>query len=160
MIDNILNKLHTGKTEAIINDLSSNDAMSILLNKADVTSTFDIPVLNLTQPNNVELLQNLTKFYDDIIRIFCTTYGISINGTGKMAQQNNIELQGYEHFSKILPCDMLKCRKTGIEIFNDIYGTDVEVTFSNAWKHLLDDSEDVSCETIMEEEKGGKDNVD
>lgn len=170
MIDNILNKLHSGKTEAIVNDLSSNDAMNILLNKADVKSTFDIPVLNLTQPNNVELLQNLTKFYDDIIRIFCTTYGISINGTGKMAQQNNIELQGYELFSKIIPCDMLNCRKTGIEIFNSIYGTDVEVTFSDAWKHLLSDNENVSHETMendnenvshetIENENGGEDNV-
>ena len=166
MIDNILNKLHSGKTEAIVNDLSSNDAMNILLNKADVKSTFDIPVLNLTQPNNVELLQNLTKFYDDIIRIFCTTYGISINGTGKMAQQNNIELQGYEHFSKIIPCDMLNCRKTGIEIFNAIYGTNVEVSFSDAWKHLLSDNENVSRETMENEttenenENGGDDNVD
>lgn len=151
MIDNILNKLHSGKTEAIVNDLSSNDAMNILLNKADVKSTFDIPVLNLTQPNNVELLQNLTKFYDDIIRIFCRTYGISINGTGKMAQQNNIELQGYELFSKIIPCDMLKCRKTGIEIFNTIYGADVEVTFSDAWKHLLSDNENVSDEAMQNE---------
>lgn len=169
MIDNILNKLHSGKTEAIVNDLSSNDAMNILLNKADVKSTFDIPVLNLTQPNNVELLQNLTKFYDDIIRIFCTTYGISINGTGKMAQQNNIELQGYELFSKIIPCDMLNCRKTGIEIFNTIHGTNVEVTFSDAWKHLLNDNENVSRETDINEnvshetnenENGGDDNVD
>lgn len=166
MIDNILNKLHSGKTEAIVNDLSSNDAINILLNKADVKSTFDIPVLNLTQPNNVELLQNLTKFYDDIIRIFSTTYGISMNGTGKMAQQNNIELQGYEHFSKIIPCDMLNCRKTGIEIFNTIYGTDVEVTFSDAWKHLLVDSGNVSHETTENEttenenENGGDDNVD
>lgn len=169
MIDNILNKLHSGKTEAIVNDLSSNDAMNILLNKADVKSTFDIPVLNLTQPNNVELLQNLTKFYDDIIRIFCTTYGISINGTGKMAQQNNIELQGYEHFSKIIPSDMLNCRKTGIEIFNSIYGTNVEVSFSDAWKHLLSDNENVSHETnvnenvsheTIESDNGGDDNVD
>ena len=169
MIDNILNKLHSGKTEAIVNDLSSNDAMNILLNKADVKSTFDIPVLNLTQPNNVELLQNLTKFYDDIMRIFCTTYGISINGTGKMAQQNNIELQGYELFSKIIPCDMLNCRKTGIEIFNTIHGTNVEVTFSDAWKHLLSDSENVSHETMENEnenettenenDNGGDDNV-
>ena len=54
---------------------------------------------------------------------------------------------------------MLNCRKTGIEIFNSIYGTNVEVTFSDAWKHLLSDDENVSRET-NENENGGDDNVD
>lgn len=53
---------------------------------------------------------------------------------------------------------MLNCRKTGIEIFNTIYGTDVEVTFSDAWKHLLSDDENVSRET-MENKSDGDDNV-
>ena len=64
---------------------------------------------------------------------------------------------------------MLNCRKTGIEIFNSIYGTDVEVTFSDAWKHLLSDNENVSHETnvnenvsreTIENDNGGDDNVD
>ena len=66
---------------------------------------------------------------------------------------------------------MLNCRKTGIEIFNAIHGTNVEVSFSDAWKHLLSDNENVSHETIendnenvshetIENDNGGDVNVD
>ena len=54
---------------------------------------------------------------------------------------------------------MLNCLKTGIEIFNKIHGTNVEVSFSDAWKHLLNDNENVSRETNVNE-NGGDDNVD
>lgn len=154
-IDAIIKNMDKGETSAVVNELTVHDLQSLI--QGDTKVDFSIPVMNLTDVKAVEYLQYLTKFFDDVIRIFATQFGISINSNGKMAQQNNIELQGYEHFSKIIPLDMLRCRERGIKIFNEINGTNVKVHFSEAWKHLLDNSEDeVSRETFNSTEETEK----
>lgn len=158
-IDGIIKNMDKGETSAVVNELTVKDITTILQN--DSKMDYNIPVMNLTDVKAVEYLQYLTKFFDDVIRIFATQFGISINSSGKMAQQNNIELQGYEHFSKIIPLDMLKCRQTGIDIFNKINGTNVVVRFSDAWSRLVeDDTEEPEPEPETEpdtEDKGGED---
>ena len=153
-IDGIIKNMDKGETCAVVNELTVKD-ITTLLQQNDTKLDYSIPVMNLTDVKAVEYLQYLTKFFDDVIRIFATQFGISINSNGKMAQQNNIELQGYEHFSKIIPLDMLKCRQTGIDIFNKINGTNVVVRFSDAWTRLLEesDSTETETETEMETEK-------
>lgn len=162
-IDGIIKNMDKGETSAVVNELTVKDITTILQN--DSKMDYNIPVMNLTDVKAVEYLQYLTKFFDDVIRIFATQFGISINSSGKMAQQNNIELQGYEHFSKIIPLDMLKCRQTGIDIFNKINGTNVVVRFSDAWSRLVeDDTEEPEPKPEPEpetepdtEDKGGED---
>ena len=82
---------------------------------------------------------------------------MALNSTGKMAQQNNIEMQGYNLFSRILPYNMLHTRRFAIDRFNKLFDADLQVEFSEPWKAAISVSENnienVSSET---EQTGGK----
>lgn len=111
----------------------------------------------LSDTTLIEKLQFLSKFRDDTLSRVATLYGMALNSTGKMAQQNNIEMQGYNLFSRILPYNMLKTRRFAIDRFNRLFGTDLKVDFSEPWKAAISLSEynlnDVPCGT---EQTGGK----
>lgn len=55
--------------------------------------------LYLTDPNNIDKIQYLSKFHDDLIRRLCNLHGITMNTTGKMAQLTTAELNEYSDFS-------------------------------------------------------------
>ena len=131
-----------------------------------VASTYDdeqlenaIHSFELSDTTLIEKLQFLSKFRDDTLSRVATLYGIALNSTGKMAQQNNIELQGYNLFSRILPYNMLQTRRFAIERFNKLFGADLQVNFSEPWKAAIAVSENnidnVSRETSQ---LGGKEN--
>lgn len=126
-----------------------------------VASTYDdeqldkaIHSFELSDTTLIEKLQFLSKFRDDTLSRVATLYGMALNSTGKMAQQNNIEMQGYNIFSRILPYNMLQTRRFAIERFNKLFNTDLQVDFSEPWKAAISVSENnienVSSETGME----------
>lgn len=128
-----------------------------------VASTYDdeqlenaIHSFELSDTTLIEKLQFLSKFRDDTLSRVATLYGMALNSTGKMAQQNNIEMQGYNLFSRILPYNMLETRRFAVKRFNELFGTDLQVEFSEPWKAAISVSEtnidDVSRETGMEVE--------
>lgn len=108
----------------------------------------------LSDTTLIEKLQFLSKFRDDTLSRVATLYGMALNSTGKMAQQNNIEMQGYNLFSRILPYNMLETRRFAVERFNDIFDADLQVEFSEPWKAAISASENnidvVSRETRTE----------
>lgn len=126
-----------------------------------VASTYDdeqlenaIHSFELSDTTLIEKLQFLSKFRDDTLSRVATLYGMSLNSTGKMAQQNNIEMQGYNLFSRILPYNMLETRRFAAERFNKIFDADLHVEFSEPWKAAISVSEtnidDISRETETE----------
>ena len=126
-----------------------------------VASTYDdeqlenaIHSFELSDTTLIEKLQFLSKFRDDTLSRVATLYGMALNSTGKMAQQNNIEMQGYNIFSRILPYNMLQTRRFAIERFNKLFDTDLRVDFSEPWKAAISASENnieyVSRESEME----------
>lgn len=130
-----------------------------------VASTYDdeqlenaIHSFELSDTTLIEKLQFLSKFRDDTLSRVATLYGMALNSTGKMAQQNNIEMQGYNLFSRILPYNMLQTRRFAVERFNKLFDTDLHVEFSEPWKAAISVSEsnieNVSRET---EQTGGRD---
>lgn len=129
-----------------------------------VASTYDdeqlenvIHSFELSDTTLIEKLQFLSKFRDDTLSRVATLYGMALNSTGKMAQQNNIEMQGYNLFSRILPYNMLETRRFAVKRFNELFDTDLQVDFSEPWKAAIKVSEinigDVSRETGMEVNK-------
>lgn len=129
-----------------------------------VASTYDdeqlenvIHSFELSDTTLIEKLQFLSKFRDDTLSRVATLYGMALNSTGKMAQQNNIEMQGYNLFSRILPYNMLQTRRFAIDRFNKLFDADLRVEFSEPWKAAISVSEsnidNVSHET---EQTGGK----
>ena len=105
----------------------------------------------LSDTTLIEKLQFLSKFRDDTLSRVATLYGMALNSTGKMAQQNNIEMQGYNMFSRILPYNMLETRRFAVDRFNELFNADLQVEFSEPWKAAISVSEsnidDVSNET-------------
>lgn len=119
----------------------------------------------LSDTTLIEKLQFLSKFRDDTLSRVATLYGMALNSTGKMAQQNNIEMQGYNIFSRILPYNMLKTRRFAVDRFNEIFNADLQVDFSEPWKAAISVSEsnieDISHETESEvEEDENTSNID
>lgn len=90
--------------------------------------------LDITDVKNADKLQYIIKAIEDAFRWFLTLYGQSIQGNSKLAQQTKDEVKGSTSMSFILPNDMLRMRRVGIEAFNKISGLEVEVDFSDAWK--------------------------
>ena len=57
-----------------------------------------------------------------------------------MAQVNSDELKGYETLSRVYPLIMFDERKKFINECNRVFGTNWEVHFSDAWKHILSEN--------------------
>ena len=93
-----------------------------------------IKVLDITDVNNADKIQFIVKAIDDVFRWYLTLYGQAVVGNGKMAQQSVEEVQGTTSASFILPNDKLRMRKKAIDEVNALFGTDIEVDFSDAWK--------------------------
>lgn len=129
----------------------NNDTYSILSDTAfadEINGTATkIDVLNLTDVKDVDKLQYLSKFHDDLLRRFCTLYGHSMQTTGKMAQQTVEEIQGYDSFSMIIPSNRLEERQKGIAEFNRIFGENVTVEYNEAWQDSLFKKEVITNET-------------
>ena len=129
-----------------------------------VASTYDdeqlenaIHSFELSDTTLIEKLQFLSKFRDDTLSRVATLYGMALNSTGKMAQQNNIEMQGYNLFSRILPYNMLQTRRFAINRFNILFDADLQVDFSEPWKAAILVSE-INIENVSHEteQKGDK----
>lgn len=127
-IENILTDIEDGKTKTI----ASQNIMDDLLNEDKEI----IKMLHLTQPEQIERVQYLSKLNDDLLKRFWNVYGHSLQSNGKMAQVSEMELEGYETYSKITPYSMLESRKELLEDCNRILGTDYSVDFGKAWEHL------------------------
>lgn len=99
---------------------------------ADGTET--IKVLDITDVKNADKLQYIVKAIDDAFRWFLTLYGQAIQGNAKLAQQTVDEVQGTTSSSFILPNDRLRMRRKGWDEVNKLFGTNISVDFSDAWK--------------------------
>lgn len=128
-IDNIFKSIK-GETKTTTYSVLSETAFAEVVSGNSKT----IDVLNLTDVSNIDKLQYLTKFYDDLLRRFCTIYGQPLQTSGKMAQQTIEEIQGYDSFSRIVPSNRLEEREKGIVEFNKIFNENVVVEFNDAWK--------------------------
>lgn len=93
-----------------------------------------IKVLDITDVKNADKLQYIVKCIDDAFRWFFSMIGQAIQGNGKLAQQTVDEVQGTTSMSFILPNDRLKMRRKGWDKVNKLFGTNVTVDFSDAWK--------------------------
>lgn len=142
-IESILDSIKLGETKTIASE-------NILKDIVD-GQTEPVKMLHLTQPEQIERVQYLSKLYDDLQRRFWNTYGHSMNSTGKMAQVSEMELEGYETYSMITPYSMLYSRKELIELCNDTFATNITIDFSKPWEHLKEkESEVVIDEEVIE----------
>lgn len=95
----------------------------------------DLETIELTDPNKIDRIQYVSRFYDDLLKRFCNIYGQNLQTQNKAAQTQTDELHGYDSFSFIIPLQMLKCRKEFIDNINRIFGYDIKVGFSESWAY-------------------------
>ena len=109
--------------------ITSSNVLAELEGNVDTVKTLDI-----TDVKNSDKLQYIVKAIEDVFRMFYTLYGQCIQGNGKKAQQTVDEVQGSTSTSFILPNDRLLQRRKWVDKINKLFGTDITVDFSDAWK--------------------------
>lgn len=119
----IINKLLEGELSAFV-------SKNVLAKEigCDAPETF-----NISDVKDVDKLQYLSRYYDDVLKRFFNMYGQALQNQNKSAQSISDELHGMDSVSFILPLQMLNCRKALCKQINDIFELDVDVEFSPAW---------------------------
>ena len=90
--------------------------------------------IELTTPQDSDKLQYLSKLYEDFWRRFFNLYGMTTQGSEKMAQMSSAEINNGSNSELIIPLDRLEERKKGIDKVNNIFDLKMTVDFSTAWK--------------------------
>lgn len=123
-VDKILNNILVGELKSIM----QNDF------EADMEGFKSIEVFNITDVKDVDKLQYLSKYHDDLLRRLYILGGHSMAGTQKMAQQSAYEVGQNDTIAMIYPMERLATLKEGINKVNTLFGTSASVKFSEAWQ--------------------------
>lgn len=127
-------------------------------------SNTDLQVVNLTDVRYIDKLQYLSLYHDDLLNRFYKMYGQSPQAINKQAQVNDSELHGNDSISFLIPLQRLEFRKKMVEEINKIFGTNIEVCFSESWNvertkfnESADETKDTEdTEDTEETEEGGE----
>lgn len=87
--------------------------------------------LDITQPNAMIYLQNLSRFRDEIIIRWCMEHGIVVTSRDKGAQLNESELNAFADYSAISADDTYNNLLRFASDCKNIFNIDVEVTRKN-----------------------------
>ena len=117
------------------------------------------PVLQLSDVKNIQNLQYLSEYRDQLLKRFFLKRGHSMQTTSKHAQTNNDEIHGLDSIAWIIPENMLKHRKEGIKKVNEIFGTNITVDFSEIWKKEKTNFVKEGEKNEMVKDKGNSDTI-
>lgn len=149
-IQDIIKKMLTGEFAAVISD---NVQDSLFGDPQHPDSRF----FDLSHVADIDKLQYLNQYRDNIIKRWYQMYGQGMQTTSKLAQQTTDELHGNDAVSMIIPLDRLKCRKKFADELNKMYGTSVSVEFSEAYKDSYQEMQELYSTGDKEQDKGGAD---
>lgn len=110
----------------------------------------DILITDLTQPDFADKIQYTARLYDDVLRWHYTRYGHATNGSPKMAQQSVEEVDATLSQSMILPLSMLNARREMLDKVNAMFGTNITVELSGAWRAEVTTFENESGEASID----------
>lgn len=98
--------------------------------------------LDLVDPQQVDQLQYLNQYRDNLLKRFMQRRGHSMTVTAKLAQQTNAEMHGADSYSIIYPLQQLHYRQRMLDdikrIFPDHISPDASVEFSEIVKNQYD----------------------
>lgn len=144
-IESAINAIITGKVEAIVSD-----NIHEILTDTDSDNQF----LDLVDVKEVDKLQYLNQYRDNILKRFYQRYGQGMQTTAKLAQQTTDELHGSDTVAMILPEIMLAQRQKFCEQVNSMFGTDISVKFSKCWVDAEEQMEDMNTDGTPEPDAG------
>ena len=104
------------------------------LSKIGIDGEPNMKILQLGDVSAVEKMQYLSTYHNDLLRRFFTMYGMNYSQSMKQAQQSIEEIHSDINVSWIIPDDRLKQRRKFIETYNEVFGHNATVDYSDAWK--------------------------
>ena len=108
-----------------------------------------VEVINITDVNASDKIQYLNHAHDDLLRRFLSIYGLSIAGTGKMAQQSVKEINGNDNMALVIPYEMVETRNETLKRFSEVTGTDCSCSLAEMWER--EDRESLAQTELAEE---------
>ena len=105
---------------------------------------------DLTSVSDIDKLQYLNQYRDNIVKRFFQMFGQGMQTTAKLAQQTTDELHGNDAVSLILPNERLKYRKKFCEEVNALFGTNISVEFSDCWKESVEEMKETYSNGTVE----------
>lgn len=143
-IQNILD----GKIDAFVSDnVMKHDVQRILGGENE--SDF----LELTDIKEIDKLQYLNQYRDNIMKRFWSLYGQSTQVTSKLAQMSPDEIHANDTTNIIYLLQCLEYRKRFAEECNRIFGTNISVELSEAFRREAEEKEGETneAETVSNE---------
>lgn len=140
--DEAIKNIQEGKVDTIV-------SANILLEELGI----DHKTLDLTDVNQADKIQYLSKLFDDILKRFFIFYGHNLQTINQGSQTNNDELHGYDSISRLIPEIMLKCRQDFCEELNSTFGLNVSVRFNESIQNNIDEDDAQTELTEAEVEK-------
>ena len=123
-VDEVLKDIKAGNTKCVVSDELENE----------IEGLKSIELFNITDVTEVDKLQYLSKYHDDLLRRLYTLGGHAMAGTQKMAQQSAYEVGQNDTIAMIYPMERLELLRIGMDEVNKLFGTDMSVRFSEAWQ--------------------------
>lgn len=105
---------------------------NLFKNWADGKNIVDL--LELSDVDDIQNLQYLAQYRENVLKRFYNRHGHSLQTTGKIAQQTTDEIHGMDSVSMIYPLNKLKFRKAMCDEVNKLFGRSWSVDFSETWK--------------------------
>lgn len=94
--------------------------------------------LDLADVKNIDKLQYLNQYRENVVKRFYSNYGMPMRVTDKLAQQSEDEVHGNDSVSFIMPLQKLYYRRKMVDELNEMFGLNVEVGFTELWKNVYD----------------------
>lgn len=142
VVESAIRSILKGDIEAVASSLKFDDLLE---------GQKQLEFLDLVDVKDVDKLQYLNQYMDNILKRFMRRHGFSMNITNKLAQQTNAEMHGADSFSMIYPLIQLKYRKQMIDNLNRIFGEKYDFTASVEFSELLKNEYDKVINYIPDE---------
>lgn len=110
-----------------------------------------VELVNLSDVNNADKIQYLSKAHDDIMRRFLQLYGMDVDGNGKLAQQTVAEIGSRQGASMIIPYNIMREAQRAVDECRRKFGWNCSVTFGRPWQYDLNNN---GVLDVIEDEEG------
>lgn len=123
-VDEVLADIDAGALKSIISDEL----------ELDIEGLKSIDIFNITDVKDVDKIQYLSKYHDDLLRRLYTLGGHAMAGTQKMAQQSAYEVGQNDTIAMIYPSERFITLSEGVEQVNKLFNTNMKVEYSEPWQ--------------------------
>lgn len=139
-VKDCINNIRNGNMDCVVSD----NTMAV---KQYIEGVKEDPLLELTDVNDIDKLQYLNQYRDNIVKRFGQLYGFKTQVSSKMAQMTDDEVHSNDSLALILSDEALQCRQEGLDRVNALFGTNITCEFNECWQDEVD-------EMIMNNEGG------